>query len=89
MRVHSNIAPLSLPQQIWLESTWSEAFTKKLNFGLTNQVSFFPPVYPLSVRGVALWTNEVHNHFDVPIQYEFQCAPLTFLLTSLWAARAD
>jgi hypothetical protein len=54
-------------------------------FDPTNQISFFPTVYPLSVRGVALWTHKQHGHVNAPIKYEFQFEPRSFLITSLWA----
>jgi hypothetical protein len=54
-------------------------------FDPTNQMTFFPTVYPLSVRGVALWTHKQHGHVNAPIKYEFQFEPRTFLITSLWA----
>lgn len=54
-------------------------------FEPTNDLTFFPPVYPLSARGVALWTHKADGHVKVPIKYEFQFYPGNFLLTSLWA----
>jgi hypothetical protein len=56
-----------------------------VQFDPTNNVSFFPTVYPLSVRGIALWTHRQHGHVNAPIEYEFQFAPRTFLFTSVWA----
>jgi len=57
-------------------------------FDPTNEFDFFPPVYALSVRGKAKWTHPP-AHDKAPIRYEFQFAPGTFLLTSLWATHAD
>jgi len=59
------------------------------NFQPTNNISWFPSVYPLSVRGIALWTHQAHGHVNAPINYEFQFAPATFLLTSLWASHSS
>jgi hypothetical protein len=57
-----------------------------LQFQPTNNINWFPPVYPLSVQGIALWTNKPHGHLRVPIKYEFQFSPGdSFLLTSVWA----
>ncbi len=56
-----------------------------VQFDPTNQISFFPSVFPLSVRGIALWTHRQHGHVNVPIRYEFQFAPGNFLIASLWA----
>jgi hypothetical protein len=57
-------------------------------FEPTNDLTLFPPVYPLSARGVALWTHQAAGHVKVPIKYEFQFNPGNFLLTSLWAQRS-
>jgi hypothetical protein len=56
-----------------------------LQFEPTNDITWFPSVFPLSVRGVALWTHRASNHDRVPIRYEFQFYPGSFLLTSIWA----
>jgi hypothetical protein len=65
-----------------------EGITDPETFAPTNQITFFPTIYPLSVRGVALWTHAAHGHVNVPIQYEFEFAPATFLITSMWAQHA-
>ena len=57
-----------------------------LQFAPTNNITWFPSVYPLSVRGVARWTHKASHHVRVPIRYEFQFAPgESFLLTAVWA----
>jgi hypothetical protein len=56
-------------------------------FDATNVFDFFPPVYALAIRGIAEWTHPP-DHNKAPIRYEFQFAPGTFLLTSVWAAHA-
>ena len=57
-------------------------------FEPTNEITFFPQIYPLSVRGVALWTHAAHNHVQVPIGYDFGFAPNNFLITYMWAAHS-
>ena len=57
-------------------------------FEPTNDMSLFPQIYPLSVRGTALWTHAAHNHVQVPIGYEFGFAPSSFLITYMWAAHS-
>jgi len=57
-----------------------------LQFDPTNDITWFPSIFPLSVRGVARWTHKASHHIQVPIRYEFQFAPgESFLLTSVWA----
>jgi hypothetical protein len=57
-----------------------------LQFEPTNDITWFPSVFPLAVRGVARWTHKASHHERVPIRYEFQFSPgESFLLTSVWA----
>jgi hypothetical protein len=56
-----------------------------LQFVPTNDITWWPGPYPLSVRGVALWTHKASHHVRVPIKYEFQFSPGSFSLTSVWA----
>jgi hypothetical protein len=57
-----------------------------LQFQPTNDITWFPSVFPLAVRGVALWTHKASHHIRVSIKYEFQFSPgESFLLTSVWA----
>jgi hypothetical protein len=56
-----------------------------LQFQPTPNITWFPSVYPQSVWGVALWTHKANGHVLVPINYEFQFYPGSFLLTSVWA----
>ena len=57
-----------------------------LQFQPTNEITWFPSVFPLSVRGVALWTHQASHHVQIPINYEFQFSPGgSFLLTAVWA----
>jgi hypothetical protein len=57
-----------------------------LQFQPTNDITWFPSVFPLAVRGIALWTHQANGHVRVPINYEFQFYPGdSFLLTSIWA----
>jgi hypothetical protein len=56
-----------------------------LQFQPTNDITWYPSVFPLAVRGVALWTHKANNHVRVPINYDFQFYPGSFLLTSIWA----
>ena len=57
-----------------------------LQFQPTNDITWFPSIYPLGVRGVALWTHKANGHVKVPIRYEFLFYPgESFLLTSIWA----
>lgn len=56
-----------------------------LQFEPTNDIVWFPSVFPLSVRGVARWTHKASHHVRVHIRYEFQFAPGSFLLTAVWA----
>jgi hypothetical protein len=56
-----------------------------LQFEPTNDITWWPGPYPLSVRGVALWTHKASNHVRVPIKYKFQFYPASFLLTAVWA----
>ena len=57
-----------------------------LQFKPTNAITWFPSVFPLSVRGVALWTHKANHHVRVSIKYEFQFSPgESYLLTSVWA----
>jgi hypothetical protein len=59
---------------------------ENLQFVPTNIIRWFPSVYPLSVRGVALWTHRAHGHVRAPIRYEFQFAPGDdHLLTAVWS----
>jgi len=56
-----------------------------LQFEPTNDITWFPSVFPLSVRGVARWTHKASHHVRVRIRYEFQFAPgESFLLTAVW-----
>ena len=57
-------------------------------FEPTNDMSLFPQIYPLSVRGIAFWTHAAHNHVKVPIGYEFGFTPSSFLITYMWAAHS-
>jgi hypothetical protein len=54
----------------------------------TSQFTLFPAVYPLSVRGVALWTHTAHGHVNAPIRYEVQFAPHDARITSVWATHS-
>lgn len=56
-----------------------------LQFAPTNDINWFPNGYPLAVKGVALWTHVASHHIKVPIHYECQFYPGSFLLTSIWA----
>jgi hypothetical protein len=57
-----------------------------LQFHPTNNITWFPSVFPLSVRGVARWTHKANGHVRVRIKYEFQFSPGdSFLLTAVWA----
>jgi hypothetical protein len=56
-----------------------------LQFEPTNDITWWPGPYPLSVRGVALWTHKASHHVRVPIRYEFQFSPASFSLTAVWA----
>lgn len=57
-----------------------------LQFEPTNNIVWFPSVFPLAVRGVARWTYKASHHARVPIRYEFQFSPgEAFLLTAVWA----
>jgi hypothetical protein len=57
-----------------------------LQFEPTNNITWFPSVFPLSVWGVARWTHKASHHVQVPIRYEFQFSPgESFLLTAVWA----
>ena len=46
-----------------------------LQFEPTNDIAWWPGPYPLSVRGVALWTYKASHHVRVPIKYKFQFSP--------------
>lgn len=57
-----------------------------LQFDPTNEITWFPSVYPLAVQGVAKWTHTASHHVKVPINYAFQFSPAKgFLLTVIWA----
>jgi hypothetical protein len=57
-----------------------------LQFEPTNDITWWPGPYPLSVRGVALWTHKDSHHVRVPIKYKFQFSPgESYLLTAVWA----
>src|ERR1700760_638605 len=56
-----------------------------LQFAPTNDITWFPSIFPLSVQGSALWTHKASHHVRIPINYEFQFSPGSFLLTSIWA----
>jgi hypothetical protein len=57
-----------------------------LQFQPTNDITWFPSVYPVGVRGCALWTHKANGHVKVHIRYEFLFYPgESFLLTSIWA----
>lgn len=57
-----------------------------LQFVPTNDITWFPSIFPLGVRGIALWTHKASHHERVPIHYEFQFYPgESFQLTSIWA----
>jgi hypothetical protein len=51
-------------------------------------MSLEPGEYPLSVRGIALWTDSGHGHINRPIRYEFNFEPATFFITSLWSTHS-
>jgi hypothetical protein len=56
-----------------------------LQFQPTNDITWYPSVFPLAVRGVARWTHKASHHVRVRINYDFQFYPGSFLLTSIWA----
>jgi hypothetical protein len=56
-----------------------------LQFDPTPEITWFPSLFPLSVRGFARWTHTAAGHIGVRIKYEFQFYPGSFLLTSVWA----
>jgi hypothetical protein len=61
-----------------------------LQFVPTNNITWFPGMYPLSVKGVALWTHKSSHHVRVPIKYAFQFYPgNSFLLTSVWGQHLE
>jgi hypothetical protein len=70
------------------KTQWLDKIKDPELFVPTNEISFFPLTYPLSVRGVALWTHKASGHVKVPIHYEVQFAPGSFLITSVWAEHA-
>jgi hypothetical protein len=63
----------------------SDGNPSDLQFVPTNNITWFPSSFPLSVGGVALWTHKASHHVKVSINYEFQFNPGNFLLTSVWA----
>jgi len=83
-----NVSQVHYITGIGAAQKYFEGITDPEIFQPTNQITFFPTIYPLSVRGVALWTHQAHGHVNVPINYEFQFSPGGFLLTSLWAQHA-
>jgi hypothetical protein len=48
-----------------------------------------PGVYPVSVHGVALWSDPRKGHINRPIKYNFLFDPANFLITSLWAQHSQ
>jgi hypothetical protein len=74
----------------YFQSISDPKLPSNLQFVPTNIINWFPPIYPLSVYGIALWTHAAHGHIRVRIQYDFQFSPGdSFLLTSVWAEHSE